>query len=486
MEVCNWAPNKKNLTILFLAAFLLRLIVFIGFIQKNRYYKQPDSGDYHHGAMCISLGRGMHKLRDNRPIFWRTPGYPLYLSWFYNFFGIRSLKFEDNSKAQVASIIVQIILNSLLSILILFLALILTKSLTIAWLTAWISALHVGFVLSSTYLLTEALSMMFIIPFFIYFYKSFYLPGQITPKKNGWLKNTILAAIFLGIFTWVRPMGQFVAVASMITILILDKIDWKTKFKKIGVFFLVFLLITGPWFIRNYNITGKFFFCPMFGLYLNTFPAPKIIRDTTGKPLTECINHLYKIAKQEIIKDYRIAKSQGKDIAMEISHLKAALPVIKAHPFLFLKNWMQESAKTSFDLYSSQLVAIAKDAYYYDPPEEFLSEKLAECLYKQKMNPFMRLIIYLELLFAILKWIGLIAGAFIFLLFPLIKRFKVPDYIKQTGLLWLKLIPMIGAFIIMTGGFGYARLRLPVESLMVILALTFWYWLLVERKKSNI
>jgi len=30
----------------------------------------------------------------------------------------------------------------------------------------------------------------------------------------------------------------------------------------------------------------------------------------------------------------------------------------------------------------------------------------------------------------------------------------------------------------MTGGFGYARLRLPVEALMIMLSLTTWYWIL--------
>jgi len=99
------------------------------------------------------------------------------------------------------------------------------------------------------------------------------------------------------------------------------------------------------------------------------------------------------------------------------------------------------------------------------------------------MHPVMRFIIYLEIIFEILKWIGLLLGAFFFMLFPLIKRFNVSDTIKQNGLLWLKISPMIGAFIIMTGGFGYARLRLPVEALMIMLSLTFWYWLINKTYK---
>jgi len=474
VEAFNYLPNKKNLTILFLVSLIIKLIVFVGFIVQKERYKQPDSMDYHHCAMALTSGRGMYRLDNNRPMFWRTPGYPLYLSWFYGFFGIKSLNFSDNNKAQITSIVVQIIINSLLTILIFFLAFTLTKSLAISWVTAWISTFHPGFILTSTYLLTEGLALFFIIPYFLFFYKSF--------GKN-WIKNIVLAAIFLGIFTWIRPMGQFVSIASIMIILILDKTNWKTKFKKITLFFLLFLSLISGWYIRNYKITDRCFFCPMFGLYLNTFNAPKIIRETTGITLRESIKQQYykanKIAKQE----YLIAKAKGKDLATELVHLKAALPVVLQHPFIFIKDWMKETAKTTFDLYSSQIVEFAKNTFHYDPPEEFLTEKIAECLYKQKMSPLARCIVYIELIFEILKWIGLLAGAFLFLIYPIFKKFNVSNDIKQTGLMWIKISPIIAAFLVMTGGFGYARLRLPVESLMIILSLTFWYWIL---KKNSI
>ena len=40
---------------------------------------------------------------------------------------------------------------------------------------------------------------------------------------------------------------------------------------------------------------------------------------------------------------------------------------------------------------------------------------------------------------------------------------------------WFKLLFFTAAIIGMTGGFGYARLRLPVEPLLIILALTFLF-----------
>ena len=115
-----------------------------------------------------------------------------------------------------------------------------------------------------------------------------------------------------------------------------------------------------------------------------------------------------------------------------------------------------------------------------------MTEKWYDCIYKQSMPVAARMLIFLEIIFEILKWIGLLCGAWIFLLIPLIKKFQVPAFIKKTGATWLKTAPMIGALIFMTGGFGYARLRLPVEPLMIMLALTFWYWILWRRNEKNI
>lgn len=483
-KTSNKKINKKNIFILFAAAIAIRLIVFFTFIQKNEYYKQPDSNDYNCAALTVGYGYGMVRPDCGRPTFWRTPGYALFLAPFYRAFNAKSFAFSDNWKPQTAAILLQIILGALITLLIFLLAMLLTNSLCISWATAIISALHPGFVLSDLYILTETLSIIFLIPFFIFFFKSFYLKDENSFTKKNWLKNIIFSAIFLGIFTWVRPMGQFVSVVSAMLILIFDSSTFKIKLKKILIFLLIFFSIISPWYIRNYNITGKIFFCPMIGLYLNTFNAPKIIRATEGLPLMDSINKLYARANNLALQEYLQAKANGLDIATEIIHGKVAIPVIMAHPFLFIKDWTKEVAKTTFDLYSYQLVTMARGTFYADPIEEFLTEKWQECLYKQKVPLLTRIIIYLEILFEILKWLGLIFGFFLFWIYPIIKRFKVSDYIKQTGLLWLKVSPFILAFVGMTGGFGYARLRLPIESLMIILSLTFWCWLINRRKQK--
>jgi hypothetical protein len=139
-------------------------------------------------------------------------------------------------------------------------------------------------------------------------------------------------------------------------------------------------------------------------------------------------------------------------------------------------DWIKEVLKTTFDLYASQLVAMVNKTHTYDPLEEFLSEKIALCLYQQPMPLFMRLICWSEFLFSLWLWIGLFFGAWLFLLKPLFNKNQNSKEIIKTQALWLKTGLLIGGMLIMTGGFGYARLRMPIDPLLFMLSLTFWYY----------
>ena len=103
--------NKKRFAILLFVTFIIRAATFYFFVAPNEYYRQPDSGDYHNGALCIAAGNGMTHLGKQEPIFWRTPGYPWYLSWFYSWHGLRSGDFNANRAAQTAALWVQIVLS---------------------------------------------------------------------------------------------------------------------------------------------------------------------------------------------------------------------------------------------------------------------------------------------------------------------------------------------------------------------------------------
>lgn len=471
----------KHITLLVSCAFLVRALTFGFYVQHEERYFQADSNDYNFCAGFIKSGNGMTRFDTQEPIFWRTPGYPLYLSLFYYLYDINSLNFSQNTAPQKASIWFQIFLCSFIPLLIFFLMRALTSSLLIAWIGAWLSVFHVGFVLASCYILSDALAQIFFIGFLYFFYKSFTFWFEPNPQKKiaaQMLLNICIAACSLGLYTWLRPNGQFIVVLGTIIIL-LGRCSWKNKLKKTSLFLLVFFTIIGGWYVRNYQLTGHAFFCPMLGPYLQSFCAPKIIRRISQRPLEDCMRYLMGFVMSQTNQETERAQKEipRRYVSKERICLDIAAPWIKNYPSYFIYDWTKEVLKTTFDLYASQLVAMANNTHKYDPLEEFLSEKVALCLYKQPMGRFMRLICWFEFLFSILLWLGLIGGLVTFVLMPLFLKTQRNKNTLLLNALWIKTGLLIGGMLVMTGGFGYARLRMPIDPLLFLLSLTFWYYM---------
>ncbi len=497
-QLNTYTPNKKNLSLLVFAALFVRAAVFFIYIQHEERYHQPDSNDYHVYAATIVLNQPM-------PRYWRMPGYPLYLSIFYHFFGLQPGAFSANSPAQKAAIWGQVFINSFIPLVLFFLAYTLTASYAIAWILAWLSVIHLGLVLASTYLLTEGLALIFFYLFLLFFYKSFRAYGEQQEEtsfyqaltKTSFPKNPAiqhpsihlaLAALFLCISTWMRPMGIFVAIVAAFILLVCAQDRFMQKLKKITLFLGLFFASIAPWYIRNYQKTGHIFFCPLFGIYLNAFTAPRILRDVHHLPLEKTWRYLQHQLSDKIQKDIQhkgLTNITPYTKNLPIPELLAGAiswPIVLAHPWFATMEWFKEVFISTFDLYSYQLIAFVKNTFKSDPLEAFLSERLAECLYKQPAPLVVRILCWLEFIWALFLWMGIIAGIWLFIARTTIKKFQVSDQCKALGGLWLKTGLLIGAALVMTGGFGYARLRLPVEPLIIILALTAWMYLL--RKES--
>lgn len=486
-------PTWFHYLTLFALAFAVRAGVFYFYIAPAERYCQPDTGDYHFTAITMNKGLGMHRL-DGRPFFWRTPGYPLYLSAFYDKNQQISPKFSDYQESHHAAIWFQIFVCSLLPLLFFALAFTLTNSIVIAWIMALIGTFHMGFVLASTFLLTDALASILFILFLIFFYKGFCWPEEQKLEETSEAKKNqpgkpryrlfIWAALMLAAYTWLRPMGQFVAIIAAILPLF-STLGWKIKLKQIALFLGVFALTIFPWFLRNYQLTGHWFFCPLFGLYLNSFNAPKILARTADIPLTEAHKRLQHDAGYYIAKEQERAalEGSGRVVVDELVCLESALPIIFEHPGYFFYDWFVEVCKTTFDLYASQLVAFAANCFRWDPIVEYLDEKIEKALWTQPMEWWMRLLAWLEFLSSLVVWAGILAGLWLFIIRAL--YIKNSSLFHSYGYLWLKTGLLIGAVLMQTGGFGYARLRLPVEPLMLILGITFWWWWFTKRSQHQ-
>lgn len=476
MHTYSFPPFKiQRYLIVLLIAFLLRALTFTLYIQHNQRYRQPDTLDYHFCALSLYAKNDMCRLDDGKPIFWRTPGYPFFLTLFYKWFGVTNYTLESAEKPIKAALWTQIIIDSCIPLIILLLAWIITHSAFIALIAAWIVALCPGFILISTYLLSEAVALVF----FFLFLLTFYLLIQ---KKQGssWLLMAIAAGFLLGITTWIRPMGQFLAVATALFLLLFDCTALRIRLKKIILFLLIFFITISPWYLRNHTLTGQWFFCPMFGVYLTTFNAPKIVRRIKKMPLNDCIKLLYKYSEEDIRHAREKIIGTNKIVSQEAAMGTVARAILLAHPFYAFYDWTKEVLKTTFDLYSYQIVALVHNSYKYDPIEEFLTEKWQDSLYHKSLHPLVRALVWLEVLYTIILWLGIFLGFYSFIAKPMGHK-GLPALTANPNRLWLVTLLFALAIVGMTGGFGYARLRLPAEPLFIIIAL--WGWCTVYKKR---
>jgi hypothetical protein len=475
----NSSTNQSlinNFFLLFGCAFFIRAAIFIWFIQPGQYYQQPDSIDYHNCALSMALGTGMHRPDTLEPIFWRTPGYPLYLAIFYNWFGIRYVDFPNNTYAQHTAIWGQIFLSSFIPCIILLLALVITNSFPLALIASWITVFHSGFVLASNYILTEGIALIFFYLFLLFLCKLLILHKE--KISFFWL---VSCALMLGVYTWIRPMGECVAIIAALILILFMQTSFKKRMYNGLLFFLIFFATISPWYIRNFNLTGELFFCPTIGTYFNCFCVPKILRRTLKFPIEDCLKIAQQSAAKEAYKKKLALHGTGKFVSPAICK-KVSLPIVMQYPWFFFIDWTKEVIKTTFDLYASQLVSIANGTFFYDPIEEFLGEKIKACLYTQPMPFAMRLPCWIELFYAILLWIGLFYGFWIFVIKKIIHLKNSNAESKQNLALWIACILICIAVIAPTGGFGYARLRLPIEPILIILSLASWFRLGTDLK----
>lgn len=479
MELSKQYSNKHML-LLFLSAFILRSILFYFYIFPSYRYNQPDTKDYHICAISLADGNGMKYYKSERPIFWRTPGYPLLLAPFYKYFATTDeVQLIHYRNAHWLFLWLQIFICSFLPVIIFFLALLLTKNIILSWIASFLSVFHLGFTLSSTYLMTDGLTCIFFLLFLFYFYRSISLPFE-EKKESGTIKNICVAALSLSICTWLRPMGIYVSFVSAFLILI-SQFSWKKKFQILALFLTLFFGSLSPWYIRNYMLTGSVFFCPLWGPYTLTFLVPKIYQRLNSNtiPLTQCIKKFLKEAHYASQKDIKEKQLSGSPFVSckELICAQIAQPWIINHPWYFILDWTIEIIKTTCDLYSGHLVNFVRNNFNTEPPVEFLNEKLKDCLYREKMSFGMRVICWVEAFFHLSILFALFAGLFFFVFVPLFQITKHSEEEKKRLAFWLKTGIFIALIIGMTGGFGYARLRLPVEALMIILALDFYQWL---------
>lgn len=435
---------------LFFIALLVRTVVFYGYLRHDERYWQVDSYTYHQVATQLSQGNGIVNA-DGSSHFYRVPGYPVFLAMCYKVFGF----------SKVAALWVQVVLASCIPLLIYFLSLSLFPGhLLLAQCCSIVSAFHFGLVLYAGFFMTETLFIFFFLLFLVFFFRA----------RNRFSTHsyvgTFAVGSFLGLASLVRPVGHYLIVVSVLVLLLLRS-TWSERLIKSGILTGSWLLVVSIWLIRNYLLTGVLFFHTLPGGHFLYLSAARVVAQVHGVEYQQARNMLEKQVRATI--DDREAQlgHQIPEIEACVIHEKLATTYFCMHPFVTLKYWCTDMFRAAFSLYSAELLFLASGRKLVD---YFSKEHGLYGMFKRYLSPetdswWLRMLVYVEITFFALMLVG-------FLGFVLggVKRWYV----------LMSVLPFIAIFIVIALSGGYARMRLPIEPLLMILS-GAWFLALIKK-----
>jgi hypothetical protein len=296
--------------------------------------------------------------------------------------------------------------------------------------------------------------------------------AQLDTRTHYFYTKLLCAGLFLGIASLIRPVGLYVLVLDALMLAISSR-KISTLIKAFGALSLGWLVIVLPWLIRNFLLTGYIFFHTLPGLHFLQFTATQAYMDM------HACSYLH--AREQLLKelDTQIDKQHIKthDILHNIQCCQIAEQItahyIKERPLAIIKHALVQVLKTIFALHSTHILYIDQGWPEYNE-HTTLWDKVKTYIAPQVSGPFIIFLIYFDMLSLFL----LLAG---FLLF-LSQIFRQ----KALFIVALKTLPFIGLFIAITLAYGCARLRTPIEPLLIILALVGWGALFTQKSRTLI
>ncbi len=427
------------LTIIMTIGLILRLLFFSLYLQHNPLIVSFDSAHYHSLAQSLESGNG-YVDKQNKPYFYRLPGYSFFLASCYYLF----------KNSAVAALWSQVILSILIPLFIFFLTRILFPSYPKAHLFATLLAsLHPGYLIYSGLMMSETLFIILFILFTIMFFKIVQHPTQI---------DALLCGLILGLTSLVRPVGHLL-LPLILGLLMLSPLTSKQKISSSLILTCTWGFTISWWLIRNYHFTGMIFFHTLGGPHFLNHCAAKLLMKQQNCSYNEAQNIAYHEVNQQITQQENIFNRPLLEIEetriMEQYTKKLMLTSKSETIKLFLLNWF----KTLCGLYSSELLVIESGGRLPSYNQETtLTQKLYRFINPETQTSI-RFFIYYEILFFLLMIIGFCIGFY--------------ELITHNFFLASFIFIMITSIIFLSLGCGFARLRLPVEHFFIMLTSVF-------------
>lgn len=495
------------LALLVVAAFAFRAVVFWGYLAHDNRYWQVDTATYETLAQELAVNNRF-ATPDGTPNVYRLPGYPLFLATVY--------KVVNNP---LAALWVQIFLASFIPLLVFFLAGVLFPGRRrTAWAAALITTVHLGYVLYAGFMMTETLFLLFFLGFLIVFFRVALLAGRRNPKHSDSVicSNSTSAARFydllalnpaargqafvqfyddmiepeiayaccmrhpedsdgleiffagmlLGLASLIRPVGHYLMIVAAVILLFAGR----DRFKQLGecvVLSFGWFVVVGAWLLRNALLFGHVFFHTLPGGHFLYLSAARVVAADQNISYQKARAQLRSIIQE---REAAAIENMGRKLDQyEVCslHEKLAIETFRHAPLTALKFWVQDMARTTLSLYSAELLYLesARNQIPYFATGRPIKDWFMRYLQPQTDKLWLKILIWSETLFHLL----LLLGTTLFCVRALLRR----SY-RAVNVFWL-VMPFAALFVVLALSGGYARMRLPMEFLMIILACSIFF-----------
>lgn len=487
--------------VLFAAAFFVRALIFSGYLSQENRYWQVDSQTYLSLAKQLTL-HDEFSSPDGRPDAYRVPGYPLFLSVIFKIFGVN----------HSIALWIQIFLSSFIPFLVYLLALVLfPRRRFVALSAASITILHIGYVSYSGFLMSESLFIIFFLLFLIPFFRAVFRDGLHSELENSNVSQdakvkdfynrlalnpaakgtafvhfydemfdcdvayssctrksddtegieVFFAGVMLGLASLIRPVGHYLLVVALVVLFFSGRLR-SIRFAECLVLAAGWFLVVGGWLIRNAFLFGHIFFHTLPGGHFLYLSAARVVAHEQAISYGEARHYLRSIIEK---REKEAVEAKGRLLdkyEVCILHENLAKEVFKASPLQSIKCWIKDIVRASLSLYSAEFLYLEsgrKQIQYFEPGRS-VKEWFIRYLKPNTEKVWLKILIWIEILFHFL----LLLGSLLFT----VKAFIGTS--ARTVKVFLVGSPFILLFLVIALSGGYARMRLPIEFLMIIFA----------------
>lgn len=330
-ELSRWF---KIILILLFAVYISFWFFTIGLhdVQKVRQIEPvlpiipEDSEEYDALSQSIISGKGFSRNGNIETL--RTPGYPIFVSFF---------KIVGGSYFAV----------TLAQIFLVFLSAFFIRKIGVFFASKRVGEISSLLFLINPVTLTLSLVLLTDVLFLFLFVAGIYL--AISIKNENVLSRIIMASVVFSLAIYIR-MGLFILPIIALPILA-SSVSVKNKIKSVSFLALILVLAVSPWILRNYVSTGVASFSSFKAVNL-AWTVPRFVSSLDGTDINQEILNFERIVG--------VPETGFRDIRLSAKISSAAEKIILERPFSYLKYHII----TSIPFLFPSSVLFSRDLYY--------------------------------------------------------------------------------------------------------------------------